>query len=230
MKKLTEKLIYMIKGTEYHLDEGITFMQLLSLLSERFWMAVRGMLKRTFLGKSGKILFIGSHVKMKCCRNIQIGNGSTIAPYCYINAMSRGGVKLGKSFSLGRNSTIECTGIISELGEGLVIGDSVGISQGAFISIRGNVKIGNDVIIGPNFTLVAENHKWQDKEKPIRKQGVTRKGITIGDNVWIGANVTVLDGVNIGTDAIIAAGAVVINDVDNFAIVGGVPAKLIKMR
>lgn len=230
MRRLTEKLISKIKRTEYNLDEGITSMQLISVLSERFWMAVRGLLRKPFLGKSGWILFIGRHVKMKCSQNIRIGNGSTISSYCYINGMCRGGVNIGNSFSLRRNSTIECTGIIKELGEGIIVGDGVGISQGAFISVRGNVRIGNDVIIGPNFTLIAENHTWLDIDTPIRKQGTKRKGITIGDNVWIGANVTVLDGVTIGTGAIIAAGAVVDNNVDDFSIVGGIPARLIKMR
>jgi len=230
MRKLTEKFISKIKGTEYHLDEGITNMQLMIVLSERFWMVARGFVRKLFLGKSGKILFIGRHVKMKCCKNIRIGNGSTISPYCYINAMSRGGVWLGNSFSLGRSSTIECTGIISELGEGLIVGDRTGISQGAFISVRANVKIGNDVIIGPNFTLISENHNTSDRNMVISEQGTTRKGIIINDNVWIGANVTILDGVTICTGAIIAAGAVVNKNVDAYSIVGGIPAKIIKMQ
>lgn len=66
--------------------------------------------------------------------------------------------KIGNNFSLGQNSIIECTGVIRELGESLVIGDNVGISANAFISVRGKVKIGDSTIFGPGVSLFSENH------------------------------------------------------------------------
>ncbi|PKL22027.1 MAG: acyltransferase [Spirochaetae bacterium HGW-Spirochaetae-4] len=230
MKMQIEKLICKIKGTVYHLDESLTTGQILVLLYERALMAMRGLFLKLRFKKTGKILFIGKRVKIKCGKNIIIGNGSTINDYCYINAMCRNVVVIGKQFSFGRNSTIECTGVISDLGESLTIGDNVGISQGAFISVRGSIKIGNDVIIGPAVTMISENHKSQEKEIIIRDQGTDRQGIIICNNCWIGANVTILDGVRIGTGAIIAAGAVVTKDIKDYEIVGGVPAKVIKIR
>jgi acetyltransferase-like isoleucine patch superfamily enzyme len=65
---------------------------------------------------------------------------------------------------------------------------------------------------------------------PIRHQGVSRKGIKIGKNCWIGSKVTVLDGVTIGTGSIIAAGSVVTKSFPENSIIGGVPAKLLKTR
>ena len=230
MKKLAEKLIRRIKHVDYHLDANITTWQILCLLNERFWMAVRGLLNKPFLKRSGAVLFIGSHVKLKCRRKISLGTSCTISQYCYINAMCKSGVSSGDRFSLGRNCTIECTGVIKDIGDGIQIGNGVGISQNAFISVRGTVNIGNDVIIGPNFTLISENHNSMALNVPIRSQGTSRIGIAINDNVWIGANVTILDGVTIGEGAIVAAGAVVNKDVEAFSVVGGVPAKLIKMR
>ena len=120
--------------------------------------------------------------------------------------------------------------MISDLGEKLIIGNNVGISPRAFITVRGTVRIGDDTIIGPNVTIIPENHNFSQIKVPIRLQGVSRKGVTIKNNVWVGSNVTILDGVTIGEGAVIAAGAVVTKDVQNFEIVGGIPAKRIKTR
>lgn len=230
MRKLTEKLISTVKGVDYHIDKDMTVGQMYAVLWERFCMAFRGLMKKPWLKKTGKILFIGRGVKIKCGKKVSFGSGTTIGANCTINAMSRGGLTAGKSFTLGQNSIIECTGILSELGESFTAGDHVGISPGAFISVRGPVVIGNDTIIGPGATIISENHSFADLDTPIRKQGVTRKGVTIGDNVWIGTGVTILDGVTIGNGAIVAAGAVVNRDVEENTIVGGVPAKMIKRR
>lgn len=230
MKKLAEKLISRIKHVDYHLDKNITTWQIVELLNERFWMAVRGLLNKPFLKQSGALLFIGSHVKIKCGKRVVLGSSCTISEFCYINAMCKSGVVIGDRFSLGKKCTIECTGVIKDIGDGLQIGNGVGISQNAFISVRGTVYIGNDVIIGPNFTLISENHNSMAINVPIKSQGTSKKGIKIKDNVWIGANVTILDGVTIGEGAIVAAGAVVNKDVEALSVVGGVPAKLIKMR
>ena len=67
-------------------------------------------------------------------------------------------------------------------------------------------------------------------DKPIRLQGATRKGVEIGEDCWIGSKAVILDGVKIGNHVIVAAGAVVNRDVPDYAIVGGVPAKIIKTR
>ena len=230
MRKLLEKLISGAKGTQYTVDEAMTTGQMITVLWERFLMAARGFFRKPFLKKTGKLLFLGRGVRIKNGKLVRFGSGTTIQPHCTINALSRGGITAGKSFTLGQNSIIECTGILKELGESLTIGDHVGISPNAFLSVRGKVTIGDDTIIGPNATIISENHVFADPDTPIRKQGVTRSGITIGKNVWLGANVTVLDGVNIGDGAIVAAGAVVNCDVEPNTVVGGVPAKIIKRR
>ena len=148
--------------------------------------------------------------------------------YCFINALCSDGVEIGDHFSLGRNSIVDCTGVLAELGHSLKIGNNVGISPNFVLFVRGRVVIGNDVIIGPGVTIAAENHCYADPEKPIRLQGTSRKGIVIGDNCWIGANATILDGVVIGQNSIIAAGAVVCKDVEPNSLVGGVPARRLK--
>ena len=81
-----------------------------------------------------------------------------------------------------------------------------------------------------NTYLVGGGHIYDDPDVPVIEQGRTASGINIGNNVWLGAGVKVLDGVTIGEGAIIAAGAVVTEDIPPFAIAGGIPANIIKLR
>lgn len=230
MKRLIEKLLSRMKGFEYRLDPGITGAQFLGVLFQRGTMALRGMLTGLRLKKCGRILFVGRRVKLQCPGNIRMGSGCTLHDNTFLNAMCRKGVQIGDNFTFGRNGILECTGVFTELGEGLIIGDNVGISPNAFLSVRGELTIGSDTIIGPGVSIIAENHNFDRLDIPVRLQGANRRGIHIGSNVWIGANVTILDGVTIGDNAILAAGCVVTKDVPDNAIFGGVPAKLIRMR
>lgn len=230
MNKLLSKIISKIKKEEYVVDKNITFSVIFSLLLEKIFMILRGFKHKILLKKSKGILFVGKKTIIKCHKKIELNGSATIGEYCKIDALSRDGIKIGNNFSIGRNSIIECTGVIRELGEGLEIGDNVGIAANAFIAVRGKVKIGDNTIFGPGVSIHAENHNFQDIETPIRLQGATRKGIEIGCDCWIGSKAIILDGVHIGNKVIVAAGAVVTKDVPDYAIVGGVPAKVIKYR
>ena len=92
------------------------------------------------------------------------------------------------------------------------------------------VEIGNNVMFGPGVQLHVNNHVFDSRFLPISEQGYVEKGpIVIKDGAWIGANAIVLSGVTIGKNSVIAAGAIVSRDVPDYTIVGGVPAKFIKM-
>ncbi len=110
------------------------------------------------------------------------------------------------------------------------IGHDVLINSNTKIGAQCGVKIGNYVLIGYNVNLVSENHAYSNPELPIMKQGFYGGAIEISDDVWIGANAVVLPNVKIGRGSIIGANAVVTKDVPMYAIVGGVPAKVIKYR
>lgn len=225
---MLDKIISLIKGEKYEVDKSMPRSYAMLMVSRRGMMLLRGFFAKPFLKRCGRHFFLGRKARILAKNKISIGRSCTIEDGCYVDALSRLGIKIGNNFKLGKNSTIECTGVASEIGEGLVIGDNVGISERALIAVRGKITIGNDVIIGPNVSLQAENHNYTNQSIPIRKQGTSRKGIIIEDNCWLGCNVIILDGVTISSGSVVAAGAVVTKDVPSGVVVAGVPAKVIK--
>lgn len=131
----------------------------------------------------------------------KIGTGVTIRPGVKITNCK--GVRIGNGCYLGENTIISAT-------------DS-------------EVIIGSDTLIAPNSIIVGRSHIISSRE-PIKYSGYTSKTTIIQNDCWIGAGCTILAGVNIGEGAIVAAGAVVNKDINDFCIVGGVPAKFIKCR
>ena len=97
-------------------------------------------------------------------------------------------------------------------------------------AVYGDVVIGDYVMIAPNCMIAGGNHSFNRLDKYMMLQGSESKGIVIEDDVWVGANSVVLDGVKIGKGAIIAAGSIVTNNVESYDIVAGVPAKTISSR
>lgn len=111
----------------------------------------------------------------------------------------------------------------------LQIGDRSGI--GVNCRVPYDVCIGKDVMMGPEVVILGVNHRFDDCERPMIEQGYhDRKPVAIGDDVWIGTRAIILPGVRIGRGAIVAAGAVVTRDVNEFDIVGGNPARVIRSR
>lgn len=147
-----------------------------------------------------------------------------------VDCTSRDGILVGRNFKLGACSRMIASGTLADLGKGIVIGDNVGISEFAYIGGAGGLRIGDDVIVGQYFSAHPENHVVSDLTRPIREQGVTRSGIVIGPDCWIGAKVTVLDGVTLGRGCVVAAGSVVNRSFPDFSIIGGVPARLLRSR
>lgn len=224
------KLISKLKCEKYEVDKDIGTTGLISILSSRGMQVLRGFYKRIGIKSCEGLLFCGKRVRLKFKNKLCFGKNIILGDYVFINALSRKGVKIGRNVSIGQNSVIECTGVIRELGEGIEIGDNVGISPNAYFAVRGSISIGDNTIFGPGVSMHSENHCFEDRNRPIRIQGATRKGISIGKDCWIGSKAIVLDGVNIGDGCIVAAGAVVNKDIPDYAIVGGVPAKIIKYR
>lgn len=121
--------------------------------------------------------------------------------------------------------------------ENLSIGNYTSIPKGSiFYCTRAELKIGNKVIFGPRPTIITGDHRIDIVGKYIIDVGDNEKmpqndaAVVIEDDVWCGANVTILKGVIIGRGSVIAAGAVVTKSCPPYSIIGGVPAKIIKKR
>ncbi len=113
--------------------------------------------------------------------------------------------------------------------EQLVMGRNVSLHCWSYLSAQGGLTIGNDVAIGHGCSIMTTEHGFDDPRAPIKSQPVTRHPVSIADDVWIGANVTILAGVTIGPRSIIAAGAVVTRSFpEGRVIIGGVPARGIR--
>lgn len=148
------------------------------------------------------------------------GKNARICRYSRIDVMPF------NNFVLGDNSTIEdfCT-INNGVGD-VLIGHRSRIGMGNVLI--GPVAIGNDVILAQNIVMSGLNHGYEDIHLPPHNQPVTKKKITLDDEVWIGANVVIVAGVTIGKHAVVAAGSVVTKDVPAYSVVAGNPAKIIK--
>jgi len=131
-----------------------------------------------------------------------------------------------RKFSLGDYSVVESFSCINNAVGDVIIGDHTRV--GLHNTIIGPVTIGNHVNLAQGITVTALNHNFSDPEKKIDEQGISTTPVTIGDDVWIGANAVVLPGVKIGNHSVVAAGAVVTKDVPPHSLVAGVPAKIIK--
>lgn len=116
------------------------------------------------------------------------------------------------------------TPIYINYGKHLSIGKNVFINFDCTFLTLGGITIEDDVLIGPKVSLITENHPLE----PQHRKGLIGKSIHIKKNAWIGASATILPGVTIGENALVAAGTVVSKDVPDNVVVGGIPAKIIK--
>ena len=129
-------------------------------------------------------------------------------------------------FSLGKSSVIEDYTIINNAVGEIIIGNHTRIGMGN--TIIGPVMIGNNVILAQNVVTSALNHNFEDVLTTINQQGVKTDQIIIENNVWIGANSSILAGVHIGEHVVVGAGSVVTKDIPSFSVVVGNPARILK--
>lgn len=113
-------------------------------------------------------------------------------------------------------------------GGGITIGSGSGL--GVNCRVHGPLRIGDNVMMGPEVTILTHTHCIDRTDIPMGKQGSAVREVIIGDDVWIGMRSIILPGVRIGSGAVIGAGAVVTKDVPDYAVVGGVPARVIRYR
>ena len=157
-------------------------------------------------------------------RRITLDGLAFIGPKVVLQIGKNGRVELGRWSWLGHGTKIRChEGVVS-------IGAKTVLGQECTISAYQHVSIGRECVIADRVMLIDFDHGMVEVDRPIREQGIYKRDVRVGNNVWIGYGACILRGVTVGDNAVIGTSAVVTKDVPANAIVGGVPARIIRMR
>lgn len=228
MYQIVNRVITIVKHEPYFIDENIPINYMLHAIISRITSLFWGMLRLHTL----KHAFVHPSAKIRCSSKIHLHGSVNIERGCYIDALSKNGLILGNNVSFGLHTCLRISGSLEQIGNGIKIGNNVGLGSHGFYGCGvGSLEIGDDCIFGNYVSIHPENHNYADSSVPIRLQGVCSSGgVKIGNNCWIGAKATILDGTKIGNSCIVAAGAVVKGEFPDNVIIGGVPAKIIKHR
>ncbi|MFK8104690.1 MAG: DapH/DapD/GlmU-related protein [Saprospiraceae bacterium] len=217
------------KNPDFELDAAVSTKLIIELVYTKLLQRFRG-LRLLYVFRIPQHLYLAKNVRFFNLANIQFGNWVQLGTSVEISGLSKFPVVLGNGVSIGAFSRIIASTSYNNIGEFIRIGNNVGIGEFAYLGGGGGLEIGSNCIIGQYFSCHPENHYYDSAYELIRLQGVSRKGIRIGENCWIGAKVTILDGVTIGDNCVIAAGAVVTKNVPENMVVGGVPARILKNK
>lgn len=227
---LTNSLLKIAGKEDIQLDARISTRYIFQLCWKYGWMMIRGICFSLGHNKISKNLFIGKKIKVLEKRFLTVGDNTKIHDNVYIDALSIDGVVLGSGVVIGRNSRLECTGSIKSIGKGIKIGNHSTFGSDCYFGAAGGIEVGDDVVAGQYIRFHSENHTYDKLDVLIREQGVTHKGIKIGNNCWIGSGAVFLDGAELGDGCVVAANAVVTKKFPTNSVIGGVPARIIKNR
>jgi acetyltransferase-like isoleucine patch superfamily enzyme len=188
----------------------LRFMRRNGMLTPKYARLVAGLLRRRYLTSYGRRLHTDGIAFVPASVVLQIGR--------------EGRIELGRWSWLGHGTKIRChEGVVS-------IGAKTVMGQECTISAYQHVSIGRECVIADRVMLIDFDHGMVEVDRPIRLQGIYKRDVRVGNNVWIGYGACILRGVTIGDNAVIGTNAVVTDDVPANAVVGGVPARVIRMR
>jgi acetyltransferase-like isoleucine patch superfamily enzyme len=154
--------------------------------------------------------------------NVDIHPSSTLSKHSKI--------KTDGSVRIGEKCSIRDYAMVLPSKGAITIGNHSTLNPYSILYGHGGLEIGDGVRIASHTVVIPANHKFDSRDSPIWTQGLSKEGIHIEDDVWIGANCTVLDGVTVGEGSVVAAGAVVTESVPPYTVVAGVPAEPIDSR
>jgi acetyltransferase-like isoleucine patch superfamily enzyme len=184
------------------------------------WMRHNNMLNRHYAALGTRWLWL----KLRYGRRLQTDGLCFICPGVKLEIGRHAILRLGRWSWIGHGSKIR-------VHEGEVsIGAKTVMGQECTISAYQHVSIGRECIVADRVMLIDFDHGVVEVERPIRLQGIYKRDVRVGHNVWIGYGACVLRGVTVGDNSVIGTSAVVTRDVPANAVVGGVPARLLRMR
>ena len=184
------------------------------------FMRSKGMLN----AKYARLLLRLGRRKLVLGRRLRLDGIAFIGPRCELEVGRKGTLELGRWSWIGHGSKIRSH-------EGTVsIGAKTVLGQECTISSYQHISIGRECVIADRVMMIDFDHGMVEVERPIRLQGIYKRDVRVGNNVWIGYGACILRGVTVGDNAVIGTNSVVTKDVPANAVVGGVPARLIRMR
>ena len=198
----------------------------LSSVSGALGYALRKALYPSMLGEVGKGAVFGRYLTFRHPHKIHIGAGVVIDDFAVLDAKGEenDGISVGENAYIGRNAILSCK-------EGSIrLGDCTNVSANCTLLSETEITLGRYCFLAGNCYLVAGgNHSFTDVSKPIMLQpSLAKGGIHIGDDVWLGAGVIVLDGVTIGSHSVVGAGSVVSGPLPEYAFARG--ARILKIQ
>jgi acetyltransferase-like isoleucine patch superfamily enzyme len=188
--------------------------------------ALRVVLYRLVMPIRGVSIFENG-VRIRFANNVHLGSGVYIDQACYLHACPQG-IWIGDNSFVMHGAILHVYNFRNLPHAFIRIGRDSLIGEYCILRGQGGISIGDRVYLAPQVQMLAVNHVFENPEIPIIEQGITCEGITVEDDVWIGAGAVITDGVTVGRGAVIAAGAVVTKDVPAHTVVGGIPARVIK--
>ena len=191
------------------------------------WNKIKYPYYKTAFHELGKNVRISRKATIKYTKNIVLGNNVSIGVYAILDGNSE---KYNPSITIGNNTHLASFAVIDAQGGFVKIGENCSVNPFCILYGHGGLEIGNGVRIAAKTTIIPANHRFDRIDIPQYKQSLIKKGIKIEDDVWIGTNVTILDGVTIHRGSVVGGGAVVTKDIPPYSVAVGVPAKVIKRR
>jgi acetyltransferase-like isoleucine patch superfamily enzyme len=191
----------------------------------RLLQLLRFMRRNKMLNRKYLVLLLRlGYWKLRLRRRLQLDGLAFIGPGCRLEVGKNAVLHLGRWSWLGHGCKIRCHEGLVSLGAKSVMG------QECTISAYQHVSIGRECVIADRVMLIDFDHGTSEVERPIRLQGIYKRDVNVGNNVWIGYGACILRGVTVGDNAIIGTNSVVTKEVVANAVVGGVPARVLRMR
>jgi acetyltransferase-like isoleucine patch superfamily enzyme len=228
---MLNELRYYLKSQSTSLPRYVveqTVMGLLASLPGLIGVGLRGMAYKLLLKAEGMPV-IEHHVRLLCPANIQLGKQVYLDSQVYLHALP-GGIRIGTGTSLMHGTIFHVFNYRDLPHAGIFVGENCFFGEYTCIRGQGGVHIGDGVYTGTHVQIAAVNHVYTDPDQFIKDQGITATGIAIEDDVWLGSNVVVVDGVTIGKGCVVGAGAVVTKSLPPYSVAVGMPARVVKNR